>query len=138
MIFHAGFLSLGLIQLYEISSLYFCLLIPPASQTMIPFRFLWENRVGDGIRHSFVILCTYNECTVSHLTWRIKQETLIQICKPLLAGDVSKSSCLCMPKLCLQLLSFFTTLVVSEHHYLLFFSIKHKSLSNSHHCIPYT
>lgn len=109
MIFHTGLLSLGFIQLYETSSLCCCLLIPPASQT-ISFRFLWGNRVGDGIRHSFVILCTYNECTVSHLIWRIEQESLIQICKPLLAGDVSKSPCLCMPKLCLELLSFFTTL----------------------------
>lgn len=52
------------------------------------------NKVHGGIRRSFVILCTYNECTVSHLTWKITQGGLIQICKPLSAGDVLNSPCL--------------------------------------------
>lgn len=91
MIFRTGFPSLGLVQLYEISSLYCCLLILPANQTTISLRILWGNRVGDGVRHSFIVLWIYNECSVSQLTWRIRQESLIRICKLLLAGDVSKS-----------------------------------------------
>lgn len=51
---------------------------------------LREHKVCGGIRHSFVNLCTYNGCTVSHFTWRITQENLIQICKPLLSDEVLK------------------------------------------------
>lgn len=71
-----------------------------------PARFLWGNREGDGIRHSFAILCTYSEGTACYLTWRLRQDSLTQICKSLLAGDVSKSPCFCMLELCQVLLSF--------------------------------
>lgn len=52
------------------------------------------NKVHGRIRHSFVILCTFNKCTVSYLTWKITQGCFIQICKPVLAGDVLNSPCL--------------------------------------------
>lgn len=68
------------------------LLFDPTSQRN--FWVLCGSRIGDGIRHSFEILCTYNEFTVSHLTWRMKQEGLTQIYKPLLADDVIQASLL--------------------------------------------